>query len=454
MAMKRIGYTHKTRHFILVFALGFLAWGFPVHLSSVSAAESVKKASMPAGELDFDPVTSQADLFDGETMGLWQPTDFYGKGKIYAKDGAMVLERGNDMTGVTWGGPLVRINYEISLQAQRVEGSDFFCGLTFPVGDEYCSFICGGWGGSLVGLSCVDYYDAANNETSSGYDFVNKRWYSIRVRVTQNMLQAWIDDDQVVDLDIADRKLSVRFEMEPSRPLGIATWQTAAAVRDISIRKVKPQHRYAETYTYIPHEIEGWDILLNEQLDTNHPYLAKDTLRLLKADLYRIGRTLSVAALTKLQRVKIWVEYEDENYACMCYHPDDEWLKKQGYNPDKLNSIEIAGAANFLKWTPDQPGMVLHELAHAYHHQVLGYDNELIKAAFAAAKQGGTYKQVLHVSGETRRHSALNSAQEYFAECTEAFFGTNDFYPFVRAELKLHDPGMYKLMDKLWNPAN
>jgi hypothetical protein len=451
--MKRIGYTQNARYSILMFVWLFLAWGLSASFSSVSA-ESVKETSTPVGKLDFDPVSSQAELFDGETMGLWQQTDFYGKGKVYAKDGAMVLERGNDMTGVTWGGPLVRINYEISLQAQRVEGSDFFCGLTFPVGDEYCSFICGGWGGSLVGLSCVDYYDAANNETSSGYDFVNKRWYSIRIRVTENMLQAWIDDDQVVDLDTADRKLSVRFEMEPSRPLGIATWQTAAAVRDISIRKVKPLPRYAEIYTYIPHEIEGWDVLLNEQLDTNHPYLTRDTLRLLKADLYRIGRTLSVAALTKLQRTKIWVELEDENYACMCYHPDEEWLNKEGYNPDKLNAIEIANAANFLKWTPDQPWMVLHELAHAYHHQVLGYDNEPIKAAFAAAKQGGKYRKVLHISGETRRHSALNSAQEYFAECTEAYFGTNDFYPFVRAELMLHDPGMYMLMKELWEPAD
>lgn len=451
--MNRVEHSQNTRHFIPIVALVFLAWACSAYVSS-AAAQNVKEASTPAGQLDFDPVTSQAELFDGETMGLWQPTDFYGKGKVYAKDGAMVLERGNDMTGVTWGGALLRINYEISLQAQRVEGSDFFCGLTFPVGDEHCSLICGGWGGSLVGLSCVDYYDAANNETSSGYDFVNKRWYDIRVRVTEHVLQAWIDDEQVVDLDTIDRKLSVRFEMEPSRPLGIATWQTAAAVRDIRIRKVKPQARYAETYTYIPHDIEGWDVLLNEQLDTNHPYLAKDSLRLLKADLYRIGRTLSVAALTKLQRIKIWVELEDENFACMCYHPDEEWLKKQGYNPDKLNAIEIANAANFLKWTPEQPWMVLHELAHAYHHQVLGHDNELIKAAFAAAKQGGKYRKVLHISGETRRHSALNSAQDYFAESTEAFFGTNDFYPFVRAELKRHDPAMYRLMEKLWEPAN
>ncbi len=441
--------------FILTLILALLVQGgLPTNSSLVHAAQSVDKAPAATGELVFDPVTSQAELFDGKTLGLWQQTDFYGKGKVYAKDGAIMLERGNDMTGVTWNGPVLRVNYEISLQAQREEGSDFFCGLTFPVGDEYCSLICGGWGGSLVGLSCVDYYDAANNETSSGYDFVNKRWYTIRVRVTQNMLQAWIDDDQVVDLDIVDRKLSVRFEVESSRPLGVATWQTAAALRDISIRKVEPQRRYAATYTYTPHEIEGWNVLVSEQFGTDHPYLAKDTLRLLRSHLYQISRTLSVAALTKLQRIKIWIEYEDENYACMCYHSDEDWLTKQGYNPDKLDSIEIAGAQNFLKWTRDRPLMVLHEFAHAYHHQVLGHDNKVIRAAFDTARQGGKYRQVLHISGETRRHSALNSDQEYFAESTEAFFGTNDFYPFVRAELKRHDPHIYSQIEQLWNPPN
>jgi len=450
------GTVHRrvARFFLCFLSLVVLWRQSPLRTSAAPGAENVEQDQSSAGKLVFDPVTGQAALFDGKTLGSWGPTDFYGKGKVYVKDGALMLERGNDMTGVTWTGPLVRINYEISLQAQRVEGSDFFCGLTFPVGDEYCSLICGGWGGSLVGLSCVDYYDAANNETSSGYDFENKRWYNIRVRVTRHMLQAWIDEDQVVDLDITDRKLSVRFEVEPSRPLGIATWQTGAAMRDINIRPVQPQRRFAATYTYIPHEVEGWDVLVSEQLNTNNPYLAKDTLRLLKSHLYRIRRALPVAALSKLQRVKIWIEQEDRGHACISYHADADWLTKQGLNPDKANSLEIVDAEAFLKWTHDRPCMVLHEFAHVYHHQGLGLDNKDIKAAFAAAKQGGTYREVLHISGEIRRHFALNSAQDYFAECTEAFYGTNDFYPFVRAELKRHDPNMYSLVEQLWNASN
>jgi len=452
--MNGIGYKRKTLDYLCALTLVVLTWQSPASSSPTPVAEDDAQSQESSGELVFDPVTAQAELFDGKSVGLWKQTDFYGKGKVYVKDGALMLDRGNDMTGVTWSGPLVRINYEITLQAQRVEGSDFFCGLTFPVGDEYCSLICGGWGGSLVGLSCVDYYDAANNEMSSGYDFVNKRWYTIRVRVTQHMLQAWIDDDQVVDLDTVDRKLSVRFEVEPSRPLGIATWQTGAALRNISIRKVEPQQRYAATYTYTPHEIEGWDVLVSEQLDTDHLYLAKDTLRLLKSHLYQIGRVLPEKTLTKLQRIKIWLEQEEGDHTCICYHSDADWLMKQGRNPDKAGALEITDAEAFLRWTHDQPWMVLHELAHAYHHQVLGHDNKLIQAALDAAKQGGQYKKVLHIDGETRRHRAINCVQEYFAESTEAFYGTNDFYPFVRAELKQHDPQVYKLIEQLWNPAD
>jgi hypothetical protein len=119
-------------------------------------------------------------------------------------------------------------------------------------------------------------------------------------------------------------------------------------------------------------------------------------------------------------------------------------------NPEKAGGIEIANAKNFLKWTHDQPWMVLHELAHGYHHQILTYEHKEIKAAYVRAVEAKTYDSVLHIGGQKRRHYALNNPMEYFAEASEAYFGTNDFYPFVRAELKQHDPDMVELLEKLW----
>jgi hypothetical protein len=133
------------------------------------------------------------------------------------------------------------MDYEIELEAMRLEGKDFFCGLTFPVGDDCCSFVCGGWGGTVCGLSTINYYDAANNATFTTKDFKTGRWYHIRVRVTQGRIQAWIDEERLVNIRTIGQKIGVRFEMEPSQPLGIATWQTTGAARNITVRKINPE---------------------------------------------------------------------------------------------------------------------------------------------------------------------------------------------------------------------
>ena len=195
-------------------------------------------------EAEQPVLPAEMSLFDGKTLGHWKITDFGGQGKVYVKDGSIYLEQGNDMTGITWAGPLVRMNYEITLEAMRVSGSDFFCGLTFPVNENYCSLILGGWGGSLCGLSNIDYYDAANNETTRFVSFENGKWYHVRLRVTPNRIQAWLeeeDQEPLVDIDITGRKIDTRIEVDLSQPLGIATWQTAGAIRNIRLRKLEEQ---------------------------------------------------------------------------------------------------------------------------------------------------------------------------------------------------------------------
>ncbi len=177
-------------------------------------------------------------LFDGESLGQWKQTPFEEEGKSYVADGRIIMAMGRDMSGITWTGPLLRMNYEISLEAMRLEGTDFFCGLTFPVNDSPCTLVVGGWGGGLVGLSNIDYYDAANNETSKNLDFESDKWYQIRVRVTPEMIQAWIDDKMLVNFEWVGHKLDVRAEVDLSVPLGIATWQTGGALRNIEVRQV------------------------------------------------------------------------------------------------------------------------------------------------------------------------------------------------------------------------
>jgi hypothetical protein len=178
-------------------------------------------------------------LFDGKSLGNWEPTRFGGEGDVTIDKAAIVLQRGNDMTGITWkGDPPARLNYELEIEAQRVDGGDFFCGLTFPVGEEFCSLICGGWGGGLTGLSSLDGHDASENETSKWLDYDKGRWYRIRLRVTDQKIEAWLDDKPVVGVETAGRKIGIRPEVELSKPLGISTWNTTGAIRSIRLRRL------------------------------------------------------------------------------------------------------------------------------------------------------------------------------------------------------------------------
>lgn len=178
-------------------------------------------------------------LFDGKTLTNWKSTDFGGQGEVTVKDGAIVMDFGSELTGITWtGGAIPKVNYEIELEAQRVDGNDFFCGLTFPVKDDPCSFIVGGWGGGVVGISSIDGQDAAHNNTTTYHQFEAKKWYKLRVRVTENHISAWIGDEQVVDADIAGKKIGIRVEVGLSKPLGVCCFSTRSALRNIRLREL------------------------------------------------------------------------------------------------------------------------------------------------------------------------------------------------------------------------
>jgi hypothetical protein len=203
---------------------------------------------------------------------------------------------------------------------------------------------------------------------------------------------------------------------------------------------------------YETRQIEGWTVLVNRDFLRRQRSLADRTLTLLQYQLYQIVRRVPAEAVKKLRKVRIWVEEKEPNTPCMTYHPDAAWLKQHGVNPEKQKCVELANARNFLDWTLEQPWMVLHELSHAYHHQFLsdGFKNSRVKAAYDRAMKSKLYEKVLRINGRNEKAYAAANPMEYFAEATEAFFGTNDFYPFVRAELKLHDPGAYEMLTKLW----
>ncbi|HZH71402.1 MAG TPA: DUF1080 domain-containing protein [Mariniphaga sp.] len=175
-------------------------------------------------------------LFDGKTMENWAITEFGTQGPVQISEGSIVLGMGDGCTGVTWQGDFPKINYEVKLQAKKIAGNDFFCGITFPVKETYCSFIVGGWGGPVAGLSSIDGRDASENETRTLKKFDHNIWYDIHLKVSENKIEAWIDKEQIVNFNTEGHKLSTRPEVDLSKPFGICSWTTTAAIKNIRIK--------------------------------------------------------------------------------------------------------------------------------------------------------------------------------------------------------------------------
>jgi hypothetical protein len=210
----------------LVLALGLGIAAVP------RAAEKEKTPAAPA------KTAAAKDLFDGKTLGDWKPVKMIGQGKVYVKDGAIVMEPGELMTAVIWSGKPPKTNYELTLDGMRLEGADFFCTTTFPVGEGFCSLVVGGWGGTVVGLSCVDHHDASENSTSTSREFKDKTWYPVRIRVSDTRIEAWIENKQVLRQERKNHAFDTRMECDPCRPLGICTWNTKGAVKNIRLREL------------------------------------------------------------------------------------------------------------------------------------------------------------------------------------------------------------------------
>ena len=177
-------------------------------------------------------------LFDGKSLEDWETIEFGGQGDCEIKDGRIELQAGDPFTGISsTRDDLPKTNYEISLEARKTDGIDFFCGLTFPVEESHCTLIVGGWGGSTVGLSCIDDQDASRNDTCSYLKFEKNQWYKIRVRVQPETIQVWIDGEKVVDKNIKGKKISLRGDTTLCKPIGLCSFMTVAEYKNIKLRK-------------------------------------------------------------------------------------------------------------------------------------------------------------------------------------------------------------------------
>jgi len=201
--------------------------------------------------------------------------------------------------------------------------------------------------------------------------------------------------------------------------------------------------------------IEGWDVRIDQRLlaGTNS-VLGERALNLLAARLVAIAMVMPEPSLTRLREVPIVLDLTHGGLRNMQYHPSAGWLTSHGYSEALAKCVHIPDVSHFLSPFENhrQPWAVLHELAHAYHDRVLGFDEPRIKAAWTSFRDAGRYQSVLTSPGGERAHYALTDPKEFFAEMTECYFGANDFYPFVAGELKQAEPDIFNLMRDIWGP--
>lgn len=212
----------------------------------------------------------------------------------------------------------------------------------------------------------------------------------------------------------------------------------------------------AKPTAHAPRDCEGWTVQVDQRLLAGEDaVIGQQALKILGMRLADIRLVVAPDRLAKLQRVPIRLDRTHGRLPTMQYHPNPDWLTGHGYDVALAKGVHIPDARRFIDphHQQRQPWCVFHELAHAYHDQVLGFDQAAVRAAWQQAVDSHRYDQVLLINGRTARHYALTDHKEFFAEMSEAYFGVNDFFPFNRAELHQENPACYRMMAEIWGPA-
>lgn len=219
-----------------------------------------------------------------------------------------------------------------------------------------------------------------------------------------------------------------------------------------------PASSATPAWKFKTNSVEGWTVMVNEQLLEHDSAATEKALELLRKQLQEIERVVPAPAVEKLRQVTLWFSPAYKGIIPKAeYHPGSGWLRDHGRNPDMVKGVEFTNIDIFEAETERMPNFALHELSHAYHDRFLprGFENPEIKAAYLRAKSDGLYDKVDRWAGKGRPYTherayALTNPMEFFAELSEAFFARNDFYPFTHAELKQHDPKSEAMLRKAW----
>lgn len=261
-------------------------------------------------------------------------------------------------------------------------------------------------------------------------------------------------DGEDIEKDYLNRIVIVRITPSATRTV---SWKISFSAYGPAYSDSKPVPAKDGAIRFDPviQQVEGWTVHIDPQmLEGEFSEDGALALKMLANHLQRVAILLPEEQLARMRKLEIWIEHHHPTLGAMQYHPDVGWLKSHGHDPRLAKKVHIPRAKNLLSRHQliKHPAVVLHELAHAYHDQYLSFDNPRIIEVYTKAKESGIYEKVLLYNGKKVRHYGMKDHKEYFAEGTEAYFYRNDFYPFVRAELKEHDTELHDLLSVIWGP--
>ena len=178
--------------------------------------------------------------------------------------------------------------------------------------------------------------------------------------------------------------------------------------------------------TYQIEKCEGWSLYVNVDIlkETKWP-AAK---QLLTKQLSQIKKVLKDSVIKSMQKVSIYIDNPTNGKNVAQYHPSAKWLSKNSYSPKKVGCVDIANISSFTRYSKTQPWVLLHELIHSYHHQVLKFNHKEIMDCYKEVMVTDKYKKVSYINDRTRNHYARTDHKEYFSEAAEVYFGKNDFF--------------------------
>ena len=245
------------------------------------------------------------------------------------------------------------------------------------------------------------------------------------------------------------------YWMNPSVTLRACGLVVLGLLLSTAARSEEPSDddKRAKPTAHVERTIEGWTVKVDQRLiEGDDAELGERAMALLARRLADIRLILPSDKVARLQEVTLWLDRSHGKLTAAQYHPSAGWLKQNGYSEQLAKCVHIPAAGEFSskRHQQVQPWSVLHELAHAYHDQVLGFDHEELIATWQRVKESGRLEKVLHIDGHETRHYALTNQMEFFAEMSESYLGTNDFFPFNRAELKQSEPEVHTLLKSIW----